>query len=640
MLHYTRLKLRSIAVLWTLALSLCACGSVGVGSSSSSSSSSSDPGAASAPMITAQPAAQTIVIGQTATFTVAASGRAPISYQWQKNGAAIDGATSAAYTTPATTAADDGAMFSVVVSNAAGNATSNAARLTVAAMGAVPSTDMLTFKNDQARSGQNLTVATLTLSNVNSTTFGLLRSLAVDSSVDAEPLYLSKLVMSGSTHNVAFVATENDSVYAFDADTGASFWHVSMLAAGESASDTRNCGEVTPSIGVTATPVIDRAAGPHGVMYVVAMSKDSSSNYHQRLHALDVTSGAELFGGPKEISATYPAIAGGAATSFDPVQYAERAALLLLNGVIYTSWTSHCDSQPYGGWIIAYDQTTLAQKSVLNVAPNSGGGGPAIWMAGDGPAADAAGNIYLLTANGVFETTLDANGFPNKQDYGNSFLKLTASGQTLKVADYFAMADEVNESAQDLDLGSGGEMLLPDLRDATNTVRHLAVGAGKGGTIYVVNRDSMGKFNPSTNNIWQELAGAVPGRVFSSPAYFNNTVYYGDIGGTLKAFSITSAKLSTSPTSQTGTQFAYPGASPVVSANGTANGIVWAVENTSPAVLHAYDAMNLARELYNSNQAGSGRDHFGAGNKFTVAAVADGKVLVGTPSSVAVFGLQ
>jgi Immunoglobulin domain len=636
MLHYTRLKLRSIAVLWTLALSLSACGSVGVGSSSSSST---DPGA-SAPLITAQPAAQTIVIGQTATFTVAASGKAPIAYQWQKNGAAIDGATSATYTTPATTAADDGAMFSVVVSNSAGKATSNAARLTVAAIGAVTSADMLTFKNDQARSGQNLTEATLTLSNVNSTTFGLLRSLAVDGSVDAEPLYLSKLAMGGSTHNVAFVATENDSAYAFDADTGASLWHVSMLAAGESASDTRNCGEVTPSIGVTATPVIDRAAGPHGVMYVVAMSKDSSSNYHQRLHALDVTNGAELFGGPKEISATYPATAGGAATSFEPAQYAERAALLLLNGVIYTSWTSHCDSQPYGGWIIAYDQTTLAQKSVLNVAPNSGGGGPAIWMAGDGPGADAAGNIYLLTANGVFETTLDANGFPNKQDYGNSFLKLTASGQTLKVADYFAMADEVNESAQDLDLGAGGELLLPDLRDATNTVRHLAIGAGKGGIIYVVNRDSMGKFNPSTNKIWQELAGAVPGKVFSSPAYFNNTVYYGDVGGTLKAFSITSAKLSTSPTSQTGTQFAYPGASPVVSANGAANGIVWAVENTRPAVLHAYDAMNLARELYNSNQAGSGRDNFGAGNKFIVAAVADGKVLVGTPSSVAVFGLQ
>jgi hypothetical protein len=639
MLHYTRLKLRSIAVLWTLALTLSACGGGGSSSGSSGISSSTDP-SASAPLIAAQPAAQTIVIGQTATFTVAASGMAPIAYQWQKNGAAIDGATSATYITPAATAADNGALFSVIVSNTAGNAASNAARLTVAAPGTVTSTDMLTFKNDQSRSGQNLTEATLTLSNVNSTTFGLLRSLAVDSSVDAEPLYLSKLVMSGSTHNVAFVATENDSVYAFDADTGASFWHVSMLAAGESASDTHNCSQVTPSIGVTATPVIDRAAGPHGVMYVVAMSKDSSSNYHQRLHALDVTSGAELFGGPKEISATYPAIAGGAATSFDPVQYAERAALLLLNGVIYTSWTSHCDSQPYGGWIIAYDQTTLAQKSVLNVAPNSGGRGPAIWMAGDGPAADAAGSIYLLTANGIFETTLDANGFPNKQDYGNSFLKLTASGQTLKVADYFAMADEVNESAQDLDLGSGGEMLLPDLRDATNTVRHLAVAAGKGGTIYVVNRDSMGKFNPSTNNIWQELAGAVPGRVFSSPAYFNNTVYYGDIGGTLKAFSIISAKLSTSPTSQTGTQFAYPGASPVVSANGTANGIVWAVENTSPAVLHAYDAMNLARELYNSNQASSGRDHFGAGNKFIVAAVADGKVLVGTPSSVAVFGLQ
>jgi hypothetical protein len=632
MLHYTRRELHSIGVLWTLALALSACGG--------GASTHPTAPAATAPAITAQPTAQSIVIGQTATFTVAASGAAPMAYQWQKNGAAIAGATSASYTTPATTSADNGAMFTVVVSNTAGNATSNAAKLSVSAAGAAIPTDILTFKNDQLRSGQNVTESALTLSNVKATTFGLLRSLTVDSNVDAAPLYLSKLVIGGSAHNVAFVATENDSVYAFDTDTGALLWHVSMLASGESTSDTHSCSQVTPSIGVTSTPVINRAAGTHGVMYVVAMSKDSSSNYHQRLHALDVTSGAELFGGPKEISATYPATAGGAATSFDPGQYEERAALLLVNGVVYTSWTSHCDDPPYHGWIIAYDQTTLAQKSVLNVAPNSGGAGPAIWMAGDGPGADAAGNIYLLTANGVFETTLDANGFPNKQDYGNSFLKLTAAGQTLKVADYFTMSNEVAESTADADLGSGGEMLLPDLRDGANTVRHLVVGAGKDGNIYVVDRDSMGKFNSSSNQIWQELTGAVPGGVYSSPAYFSNTVYYGDVGGTVKAFSITTAKLSTSPTSQTSIQFAYPGAAPVVSANGTANGIVWAVENTATAVLHAYDAMNLAHELYNSNQAAGGRDHFGAGNKFVVPAVADGKVLVGTTSSVAVFGLQ
>jgi hypothetical protein len=632
MSHRIRLKLLAIGLLWTLTLSLSACGG------SANVPITTNPGA-TAPSITAQPAAQSIAVGQTATFTVTATGSTPLTYQWQKNAAAISTATSASYTTPAATAADDGAMFAVVVTNAAGSASSGAAKLTVSATGTATGTDMPTFKNDQGRSGQNLTEATLTLANVNSTTFGLLRNLFVDGKVDAEPLYLSKLAIGNGAHNVVFVATENDSVYAFDADTGAPLWHVSMLAVGETTSDPHGCSQVTPMIGITATPVIDRSAATHGVMYVVAMSKDSSSNYHQRLHALDVTSGAELFSGPKEITATYPATAGGAATSFDPGQYEERAALLLASGAVYTSWTSHCDNAPYGGWIIAYEQTTLAQKSVLNLAPNSGGIGPAIWMAGDGPAADAAGNIYLLTANGAFETTLDANGFPNKQDYGNSFVKLTAAGVTLKIADYFTMSNEVAETAADSDLGSGGEMLLPDLKDSTNTVRHLMVGAGKDGNIYVVDRDSMGKFNASTNQIWQQLPAAVPSGVFSSPAYFNNTVYYGDTDASLKAFGITSAKLSGAPSSQSGIQFGYPGASPTVSANGTANGIVWAVENTTPAVLHAYDATNLAHELYNSNQAASARDNFGAGNKFIVPAIVDGKAFVGTTNSVAVFGL-
>ena len=201
------------------------------------------------------------------------------------------------------------------------------------------------------------------------------------------------------------------------------------------------------------------------------------------------------------------------------------------------------------------------------------------------------------------------------------------------------MSNEVAESNADQDLGSGGEMLLPDLTDSTNTVRHLMVGAGKDGNIYVVDRDNMGKFSANSNNNYQTLNGALPGGIFSTPAYFNGTVYYGDISGTLKAFVVSSAKLAAAPQSQSTTQFVYPGTSPSVSANGTANGIVWAHENANPGVLHAYDATNLAHELYNSNQAAANRDQFGAGNKYITPAIADGKVFVGTTNSVAVFGL-
>ena len=499
-------------------------------------------------------------------------------------------------------------------------------------------TDVLTYKNDLSRSGQNLSESTLNPVNVNSSSFGLLRNMPVDGKVDAQLLYVSQLSISGSAHNTVFAATENDSVYAFDADNTAVLWQVSLLGTGETLSDARGCDQVTPEIGITSTPVIDRGAGAHGMIFVVAMSKDTSSNYHQRLHALDLTTGAEMLNGPVEIAATYPA-AGGGSTAFSAGQYEERAALLLLNGTIYTSWTSHCDIAPYYGWIIAYAEDTLSRTAVLNVAPNSGGAGPAIWMSGGVPAVDAAGNIYLLTANGVFETTLDANGFPTAQDYGNSFLKISTAGASLAVADYFTMFNEVAESNADEDLGSGGEMLLPDLTDSTGTVRHLVIGAGKDGNIYLVNRDSMGKFNASGNSqIWQEVSGALPGGIWSTPAYFNQTVYYADSGGTLKAFAISSAKLATAPQGQTATQFPYPGTAPSVSANGTLNAIVWAHENSNPAVLHAYTA-NLATELYNSNQAAGNRDHFGAGNKFITPTVADGMVFVGTTSSVAVFGL-
>jgi hypothetical protein len=560
-----------------------------------------------------------------------------LSYQWQRNAAPIAGAIAPAYTSAATTAADSGSTFAVVVTDPGGSTTSRSATLTVGT--AVAGTDVLTYKNDLSRSGQNLSETTLTPANVTSSTFGLLRSLAVDGKVDAQPLYVSQLSIAGSAHNVVYAATEHDSVYGLDADTGSTLWRVSLLASGETLSDAHGCEQVAPEIGITSTPVIDRSAGAHGILYVVAMSKDGSSSYHQRLHALDLTTGAELLNGPVEITGEY-SIAGGGTTTFSPGQYEERAALLLANGTIYTSWTSHCDITPYFGWVIAHSASTLARTAVLNVAPSSGGVGPAIWMSGGGPAADSAGNIYLLTANGAFETTMDANGFPSGRDFGNSFLKISTVGGSLSVADYFTMYNEVAESAADQDLGSGGEMLLPDLVDSSNTVRHLVIGAGKDGNIYLVNRDSMGKFNSSGNSqIWQQVSGAVPSGVFSTPAYFNATVYYGDVGATLKAFAISGAKLAAKPQSQSATQFAYPGTAPSVSAKGTANGIVWAHENTNPAVLHAYDAANLAHELYNSNQAAGNRDQFGAGNKFITPTVADGKVFVGTSAGVAVFGL-
>jgi hypothetical protein len=617
-----------------------------VGSVTSSSAALTVNPAPTLPSITTQPVNQSVLSGQTATFSVSATGSAPLSYQWRKNGAAISGATAASYTTPAETAGDNGALFTVLVSNSAGSVTSQNASLTVSAPAG---TDVVTFKNDLARTGQNLTEKTLTTGNVNSSNFGKLRFLSTDGKVDAQPLYLSALNIGGVRHNVVFIETENDSVYAYDADSGAMLWQVSLIPAGETPSGPLNCDEVTPTIGITATPVIDRSAGAHGTIYIVAMTETSSSGaYHHRLHALDVTTGAELLNGPTEISATYAASSG--TLTFDPQQYEERAGLLLLNGTIYTAWTSHCDNKFYTGWLMAYSQSTLQQTAVLNVAPNSGGVGPAIWMSGGGLAADSSGNIYLITANGAFEPTLDANGFPNMGDFGNSFMKLSSAGGALSVADYFSPSTTAFLSANDLDLGSGGILLLPDLTDAGGTTRHLAVGAGKDGNLYVVNRDAMGHFSASGNSVWQQLTGALGnlltnpttgnGGVWGTPAYFNGQLYYGPRNLPLLAFAITNATLSAAPASSSALSFNYPGTSPAISANGAANGIVWAELNSNPnAALYAFDATNLANMLYNSTQAAGGRDQFGLGTTFVTPMIADGKVFVSTTSGVAVFGL-
>jgi outer membrane protein assembly factor BamB len=502
-----------------------------------------------------------------------------------------------------------------------------------------PIPDVTTYHFDNSRDGLNAQETALTPANVTSASFGKVGLFPADGKVDAQPLYLAGLNVNGTATNVLYMATEHGSLYAFNADTGAQLWKISLLGSGEAPSGDHGCNQISPEIGITSTPVIDRAKG---AIYAVAMSKDASSKYHQRLHALSLTTGAELAGSPVEISGTYPGTGAGSSggmVPFTPGQYAERAGLLLLNGTIYLAWTSHCDYAPYTGWVMAYSESTLQQTAILNLTPNGSDG--SIWMSGNGLAADASGNIYFLDANGTLDTSFDANGFPAQQDYGNAIMKLSTAGGKLAVADYFEPFDTALDSMNDVDLGSGGAMLLPDLTDASGTVRHLLVGAGKDTNIYVADRDNLGKFNSQSNsNMYQELPGALAHGAWSSPAYFNGTVYYGGWNNALKAFPITQAKLATTPSSQSAVVFPYPGSTPSVSANGTQNAIVWALESPpgGAGVLHAYDATSLSNELYNSNQAASGRDSF-TGNKFITPVIVNGKVFVGTPTGVAEFGL-
>jgi hypothetical protein len=502
--------------------------------------------------------------------------------------------------------------------------------------------NVLTYHNDVARTGQNLAETILTTGNVNAATFGKLFQPTLDGLVDAQPLYVFGIAIPNQgTHNLLIVATENDSLYALDADTGAQLWKVSLLATGSTASDNRNCSQVTPQIGITSTPVIGVKAGSsEGAIFAVAMSKDSAGNYHQRLHKVSLTTGKPLVAAV-EITGKYPGSgedSSGGYAYFVPSRYKERSGLLLLGGEVYLGWASNCDDPPYTGWIMGYDATTLAQTTVLNVTPNGAEG--AIWGAGAGFAADASGYIYFLDANGTFDTTLNSQNFPINGDFGNAFIKLSAAGGKLSVADYFTMYNTTSESDGDVDLGSGGALVLPDMTDVNGAVQQLAIGAGKDSNIYLVNRNNMGKFNPQNDSaIYQELHGVLPGGIWSMPAYYQGSVYFGAVGGPIRAFQFSKAVLSSTPVSATSTQFPYPGATPSISANGSTNGILWAVENSSTAVLHAYAAGNLTQELYNTTQAPNGRDNFGAGNKYMVPTIANGKVYVGTPNGVAAFGL-
>ena len=589
-----------------------------------------------APSIISEPANQTVTAGQTATFNVTATGTTPLSYQWRKNSANISGATSASYATPATTTADSGTQFDVSVSNSAGSMTSSAATLTVNASTSGGSTDVVTHHYDVSRSGVNSAETLLTTSNVNSTTFGKVGEFAVDGQIDGQALFLSQLAIPGQGNkNVLYVATENDTVYAVDAQSisGSSatiLWKTSVLGSGESPADSASlpCGNISPN-GVTATPVIDRA---HNAIYVEAMSKNSAGNIFHRLHALDLTNGKELFSGPKTITATYPGTGGnssGGVVTFDPRVQHDRAALLESGNTIYTTWSGLWgDCGPYSAWVIGYDAGTLNQTGAIDLVPNNSGGG--MWMGGGGPAADASGNIYVVSGNG-FGDTPGANN-----SYGNSFVRLSASGG-LKVGDYFTPFNTISEDGRDADFGSAGPLLLPDLVDASNVTRHLAVGAGKDGNLYVLDRDNLGKFNSTANNIYQQIQLSL-GENHSSPIFFNNTVYVCPENTTLKAFPVSSARLATSPSSQTAHVFGSNGAVASISANVTAEGIVWALDWGAGA-LFAFRASDLS-ELYDTNQAASNRDHFSAvGGHFITPMVANGRIYIGTKTSVAVFGL-
>jgi hypothetical protein len=507
-----------------------------------------------------------------------------------------------------------------------------------AALAFVVKIDVIMHHYDMGRTGLDANESILTHANVNYKQFGLLHILSVDGVVDAEPLMLTNFEIGGKVRDVLYVVTEHDSVYAFDAATYAQLWKTSVLGANETPSGDFGCGQISPEIGITATPVIDRSFGAHGAIFVVGMTEDNAGNYHQRLHALDIVTGAELEHSPSEVAATYPGTGSNSTNGeviFDPSLYAERAGLLLLNGELYLGWTSHCDAGAYTGWLMAYSESTLKQTSVLNLTPNGSEG--SIWMAGSGLAADSDGYIYFLDANGTFDPTLNSKGFPVNNDFGNGFIKVSTSGGKLAVADYFEMYDTVNESNNDEDLGSGGALVLPDMKDASGAVHHLAVGAGKDSNIYVVNRDAMGKFNPNSDSgIYQEVDGAIGG-AWSMPAYYNGKIYYAASGDEMKAFNIVDAKLSTSPNYQSNNSFGYPGATPSISAAVNENGVVWAVDTSSEAILHAYEAFDL-NEIYNTTQAPNNRDQFGYAH-FSTPMVANGRVYVGVQGGVAVFGL-
>ena len=503
--------------------------------------------------------------------------------------------------------------------------------------------DVLTYHNDNGRTGDNLAETTLTPANVNAASFGKLGQVAVDGQVYAQPLIKTGVTMpNGNTEDLVFVATENDSVYAFDAKTLAPVWQDSFINPALDVTPVPSTAlgmtAILPEVGITSTPVIDPTSS---TIYVVSMTcttlPSGGFSYAHQIHALDLATGDEKFGGPVTIQATVAGKGEGSVhgkVAFNSFRELQRSALLLSGGVVYVAFASYDDLTPFHGWLFGYNAHTLKQTTVLNVTPNGGEAG--IWMSGDGPAADAAGRIYLSTGNGTFS--------PATGNYGDTVLKLVPTARGLQVADYFTPYNQKSLNAGDEDLGSGGVMLLPN---QPGRLPHLMVAAGKQGTLYLINRDNMGHFNSGRNMVVQTIPRAMT-QAFDTPAYFNGTIYCAGAGfptsfttpgnDSLRAFTISGGKIKTTP-KVSPINLGYPGATPSISANGTSNGIVWLVQAFgSSATLRAYDASDITHELYDSNQAGT-RDLCGPAVKFAVPTVANGKVYVGGAGTLTLYGL-
>ncbi|MBI3545102.1 MAG: Ig-like domain-containing protein [Gammaproteobacteria bacterium] len=576
------------------------------------------------------PVSAAITTMQTQQFTATVTNATNKTVTWKVDGVAGGNAnvglisTSGLYTPPVQAGTHTVTATSVADTGKSANAT-----VTVSIAVSSSYRGVLTYHNDNMRSGQNLQEKILTPANVNATTFGKLFSLPVDGAVYAQPLYVAGVSLGGQVRNVIIVATEHNSVYAFDADTyGAPLWQINFNddkknIAPVSSVDT-NCADINPEIGITSTPVIDSATG---ILYVVAMTKENGAFAH-RIHMLDIVTGKEKTGSGLKIEASVTGTSppnNAGKLIFTSILENQRAALLLNNNVIYIGFGSFCDFGNHHGWLLAYDARNLNQLGAFSATPNGTEGG--IWQSGGGPAADADGNIYIITGDGTF--TADTAG----KDYGNTFIKF--SGPTLNVADYFTPFNQATLDAINGDLGSGAPLLLPD---QSTGPKHLLVSAGKQGTIYMLNRDNMGKYQASGDS---QIVQTIPksNSLFGTPAYFKNTIYMAAVGDKLKAYTLSNGQIAQAAESTT--SFNWPGATPVISANGENNGIVWLLRTNgsgSPALLHAYSAADVSIELYNSN-LNPARDAPGAAVKFTVPTVMNGKVYAGTVGQVSVYGL-
>jgi hypothetical protein len=498
---------------------------------------------------------------------------------------------------------------------------------------------MTTAQVDNARTGSYLKETSLTPHNVNPREFGKLFTLKVDGDIYAQPLLVRGVDIPGKgQHDVVYVATEHDSVYAFDAygTPSTPLWQVSFLSDGSSTlSETDvQCFFIRPEVGITSTPVIDIRSG---TLYVLARTKKqhalSANEYHQKLHALAITNGVEKFGGPVEIRATVRGKGDGSSggeVAFGPLRENPRAALLLSNGTVYLSWASSCDVGPYHGWVMAYDAQTLKQRAVFNDSPDADDGG--IWESDTGIAADTDGNVYVVTGNGRFDA---ANG---GRDYGDTLLKLRLEGSELAIKDYFTPFDAEQLNADDNDLGSGGPMLLPEQHGPNP---HLLLVGGKAPLLYVVDRDHMGKFRQDSN---AHAVQTIPmkGGIYGSAAYWNGNVYVMSDSDALRDYQVKDGKL----TYKTSSSFSLPdhAATPAVSAKGDKDGIVWVVSSKGwnsrdrTAVLHAVDGSNVVHELWNSEQ-NPGRDRAGLALRFNIPTIANGHVYIGAKREVDVYGL-